>query len=105
MEKITITGTKTLYIKECNRIEALKLELLKIGSVLREIDGNSFEIIGSKMTKSLEKIVFSTYNDHRMAMCLAPLAVYGELIINQREVVGKSFPNFWQELEKFGISG
>ena len=103
VEKITIIGTKTLYIKECNRVEAMKNELLKVGSVLTEIDGNSIEIEGSRMKVQKDKTVFTAYGDHRMAMCLAPLAVYSDLIIDEKEVVEKSFPNFWKELEKVGI--
>ncbi len=105
VEKITIIGTKTLYIKESNRVEALKNELIKMGSVLTEIDGNSFEISGSKMIKPQEKIVFSTYNDHRIAMCLAPLAIFDNIKLEDKKVVEKSFPTFWKELAKVGISG
>ena len=101
--KTTIAGTKTLYIKECNRVEALKVELLKIGSVLNELDGNSFEILGSKITRRVGEVAFSTYNDHRMAMSLAPLAVYGKVTLDHKKVVEKSFPTFWSELEKAGI--
>ncbi|MFT6166869.1 MAG: 3-phosphoshikimate 1-carboxyvinyltransferase [Vicingaceae bacterium] len=103
LKKITIVGTKTLYIKECNRVEALKVELLKIGSVLNELDGNSFEILGSKMTGQVREVAFSTYNDHRMAMSLAPLAVYGKVTLDHKKVVEKSFPTFWIALEKAGI--
>ena len=71
--------------------------------MLTEIDGNSFEIEGSRMKVQKDKTVFTAYGDHRMAMCLAPLAVYSDLIIDEKEVVEKSFPNFWKELEKVGI--
>lgn len=104
VERIIITGTKTLYIKECNRVEALKVELKKIGVVLNELDGNSFEIIGKRITNITDKLSFSTYHDHRMAMCLAPLAVLGNVEVDNKEVVAKSFPNYWKELNKFGIS-
>jgi len=104
VDKITIIGTKTLYIKECNRVEALKMELLKIGAVLREIGGNSFEIVGQKITQTENTISFSTYNDHRIAMCFAPFAVVANIEMDNKNVVAKSFPNFWDELKKFGIT-
>jgi 3-phosphoshikimate 1-carboxyvinyltransferase len=104
LDKITIIGTKTLYIKESNRVEALRNELLKVGALLNELNGNSLEIISSRLMLTNAPITFSTYNDHRMAMCLAPLAIYTKVQLDQKMVVEKSFPNFWIELEKFGIS-
>jgi 3-phosphoshikimate 1-carboxyvinyltransferase len=46
---------------------------------------------------------FDTYQDHRMAMALAPLAMYGKVIINDSSVVSKSYPDFWSDLAKLGI--
>jgi len=46
----------------------------------------------------------STYNDHRMAMAFAPLALKKPLIIEDANVVSKSYPDFWQDIEKIGIS-
>ena len=101
--KVTISGTKTLYIKECNRVEALKTELAKVGAVLTELNGNSFEIHGKRSQPNEQRIQFSTYNDHRIVMCLAPLSVVGKIVLENEHVVSKSFPNYWKELEKFGI--
>lgn len=104
--KITIKGTKTLYIKECNRVEALKIELKKVGAELIELDGNSFEINAvSKELKLSKELSFETYNDHRMAMALAPLAfLFNSVIIEKPEVVEKSFPSYWLEIAKVGIN-
>lgn len=104
VEKITVTGSQTLYIKECNRVEALQLELAKIGSDLEEIDRNSFQVFCKKINPENISVSFSTYDDHRMAMCLAPLAQFANLEMDQMDVVAKSFPKFWLELEKFGIT-
>ena len=46
-----------------------------------------------------------TYKDHRMAMALAPLAIiFGELELESPEVVNKSFPNYWEEIQKLGFT-
>lgn len=102
MEKCTIHGVDTLRIKESDRVLALQNELAKIGAELKIIDASCIEIVGSK--KLPETANFEVYNDHRMAMCLAPLAVSMEKIqIQTIEVVKKSFPNFWNELRKIGF--
>ncbi|MGB1971528.1 MAG: 3-phosphoshikimate 1-carboxyvinyltransferase, partial [Flavobacteriaceae bacterium] len=44
-----------------------------------------------------------TYHDHRMAMAFAPLALKIPLTINDSEVVSKSYPSFWQDMEKAGF--
>jgi 3-phosphoshikimate 1-carboxyvinyltransferase len=49
-------------------------------------------------------VKIDTYQDHRMAMAFAPLALKTSLIINEAEVVSKSFPSFWEDLESLGIS-
>lgn len=100
--ELIIDGIKTLRIKECNRIKALSNELQKIGAQLIEVTNDQIMI---KKTDGLpDKVEFNTYNDHRMAMCLAPLAfVIDEVKIENIKVVKKSFPNYWLELEKCGI--
>ena len=102
--KISITGTKTLYIKECNRVEALKTELAKLGVELNEVDGNCFEIRQSDKTMENEKVLsFLSYDDHRIAMSLAPLALRYKIEIDSLHVVVKSFPTYWVEINKVGI--
>lgn len=102
IQKTTIKGVSTLRIKECDRVNALKNELSKLGASLEEIEEDSIVILKRKGGAKVP--VFETYNDHRMAMCLAPLAlVYDSIQIDSLEVVKKSFPNFWKELEKVGL--
>jgi 3-phosphoshikimate 1-carboxyvinyltransferase len=92
------TGLRTLKHKETNRLFALQQELKKIGAQI-EIDDDSLiikDVIPSSPTSE-----FNTYGDHRMAMCLAPLScIYPKIIINAPDVVSKSFPGFWNEVEK-----
>lgn len=96
-------GLSSLKLKETDRIEAMKMEMTKLGYVLH--DSNDSEIIWDGERCEAEKsIVIDTYKDHRMAMAFAPLSVkLGELTINNPEVVSKSYPNFWNELRNVGF--
>lgn len=99
-----IKGVQTLRIKESDRVSALKNELDKIGVKVKELGKDRIQIIPKMEININLRPTFSTYNDHRMAMCLAPLAVlFNELEIENPKVVGKSFPHFWEELEKCGV--
>jgi len=99
-----IKGVQTLRIKESDRVSALKNELDKIGVKVKELGKDRIQIIPKKEIDINLKPAFSTYNDHRMAMCLAPLAViFNEIEIENPKVVSKSFPHFWEELEKCGV--
>lgn len=96
------TGLASLKIKETDRIEALKVELRKVGYVVE--DRNDSELIwnGERCEPSFAPI--DTYEDHRMAMAFAPLAIkFGKIEINNPEVVSKSYPNFWEDLQKAGF--
>lgn len=95
-----ITGTKTLYKKESNRVKALKNELNKIGVKVKELSENELEIIPPpKLVLTHPKI--NTYNDHRIAMAFAPLKIlFPTLEIENPSTVNKSFPNFWNEFNK-----
>ena len=98
-----MTGLSTLRIKETDRIEALRAELLKLGYVI-DIEGN--EAIGwhGKKVSVTTRPAISTYNDHRMAMAFAPAAIkHPGLIIRDAEVVTKSYPQFWQQLAQAGF--
>ena len=98
------TGLSTLKIKETDRIEALKKEVRKLGYVLR--DRNDSELLwdGERCEPSLEAGI-DTYEDHRMALAFAPLALkVPGLKINHPEVVTKSYPRFWEDLEIAGFS-
>ncbi|MBT0606652.1 3-phosphoshikimate 1-carboxyvinyltransferase [Aequorivita echinoideorum] len=96
----SLSGLKTLKIKETDRLVALQNELQKLGAVVK-IDDETLFLESSK--KIVAGIAIETYNDHRMAMAFAPLAVKTELIINNAEVVSKSYPDFWKDLAKTGI--
>jgi len=98
----TFTGLETLKIKETDRIKALQNELAKIGVKLIE-KGQVYKLDCSE--KHLpERIFVNTYDDHRMAMAFAPLALLiNEVEIEDAQVVEKSYPAFWKDLEKVGI--
>ena len=98
----TFTGLETLKIKETDRIKALQNELAKIGVKLIE-KGQVYKLDCSKKHIP-EKVFINTYDDHRMAMAFAPLAlIIPELEIENAEVVEKSYPAFWTDLEKVGF--
>ncbi|MEL6254827.1 MAG: 3-phosphoshikimate 1-carboxyvinyltransferase [Bacteroidota bacterium] len=97
---IRMTGLHTLRIKETDRIDAICNELAKFG-VEVQVDGNICTIDGT-----IEKgsSIIKTYDDHRMAMAFAPLLfTQNSLMINDPEVVQKSYPEFWQHLKLAGI--
>jgi 3-phosphoshikimate 1-carboxyvinyltransferase len=95
-----LTGLQTLKIKETDRLEALQNELSKLGAII-SISNDSLKIESSKSINSNQKI--ATYNDHRMAMAFAPLALKTTLNIENAAVVSKSYPNFWNDLEHIGF--
>lgn len=96
------TGLATLRIKETNRIDALKTEMRKLGFILQDKNGNELLWNGERCTPTFEAI--DTYEDHRMAMAFAPAAIkYPELRINNPQVVSKSYPHFWDDLQRVGF--
>ena len=95
-----LKGLHTLKIKETDRLEALKAELGKLGARV-EITSDSLRLKAS--TEIKENICIKTYNDHRMAMAFAPLALRVPLRIADAEVVSKSYPKFWEDLQHLGI--
>jgi len=100
--KAELKGLRSLKIKECDRLIALETELNKIGCKAVVINNNTLQIPASKITT--EKIIH-TYNDHRMAMSFAPLAIInGAIPIDNIDVVKKSYPDFWKDLQKSGFS-
>ena len=97
------TGLASLRIKETDRIEALKKEMRKLGYVISDGDGSELIWDGTRCTPDAD-IIIDTYEDHRMAMSLAPACmVTGRLEMNDPQVVSKSYPRFWQELKGFHI--
>jgi 3-phosphoshikimate 1-carboxyvinyltransferase len=95
-----LTGLHTLKIKETDRLEALKTELLKLGATV-SVTNDSLSL--KPALKINEKVAIATYQDHRMAMAFAPLALKTSIIINEAEVVSKSFPTFWEDLKSIGF--
>lgn len=98
--KTKLTGLHTLKIKETDRLAALQSELQKFG-VETKITDDSFEILS--FSQGLKNPVIETYNDHRMAMCFAPWALREKISIADPMVVTKSYPNFYEDLEKVGF--
>jgi 3-phosphoshikimate 1-carboxyvinyltransferase len=96
-----LTGLHTLKIKETDRLEALKKELTKLGAKISVTD-ESLTLETSNSIK--ENVTIATYQDHRMAMAFAPLALKVPIKINEAEVVSKSYPDFWEDLKKVGFS-
>ena len=95
------TGLESLRIKETDRIAALQNELRKIGADLIEDDPEHWRLIPS--TSLPESASFLTYKDHRMAMAFAPLATQMDVEIQDRAVVRKSYPNFWNDMSGVGF--
>lgn len=96
-------GLSTLKLKETDRLLALQQELKKMGiSVLLKND-SSIQMDATAINKNIQTI--ATYNDHRMAMSFAPLALKTDaIIIQNQEVVKKSYPDFWTDLVKLGFT-
>lgn len=92
-----ITGLATLKIKETDRLTALKNELFKIGCIA-EITEDS--ISSQKFFEPHDHISIETYDDHRMAMSFAPFCLVKEIHIENAEVVGKSYPEFWSDFQQ-----
>lgn len=99
------TGLQSLKIKETDRIEALKTELAKLGYEIE--DRNDSELLWDGKQKRpilSDEIAISTYEDHRMAMAFAPVALRrGSIIINNPQVVTKSYPRYWEDLKLVGF--
>ena len=76
------TGLRNLIHKESDRVAAMTTELSRVG------------------TRRATSLQFDSHDDHRIAMALAPLAMkIGAIEINNADVVSKSYPNFWQEVD------
>ena len=93
-------GLHTLKIKETDRLVALKTELEKLGGEVIITDA-TLHLKSTNVIKS--NISIATYNDHRMAMAFAPLGLKTTIIIENADVVSKSYPQFWEDLEAIGF--
>ncbi|REE80648.1 3-phosphoshikimate 1-carboxyvinyltransferase [Lutibacter oceani] len=92
-----LTGLHTLKIKETDRLVALKNEIEKLGGEVF-ITNETLHLKSSKKIK--ENVSIATYDDHRMAMAFAPLALKTSIIIEEANVVSKSYPTFWEDFKK-----
>ena len=105
-------GLQTLKIKETDRIKALKTEMAKLGYNITEKNGSELSWDGTKtaisshpspLSTHLSPLAIDTYDDHRMALSFAPLALQQPIAINNPQVVTKSYPQFWDDLRQAGF--
>jgi 3-phosphoshikimate 1-carboxyvinyltransferase len=101
-----LTGLHTLKIKETDRLEALKTELSKLGASVSVTNDSLTLQSYSPLLEGCPNggVAIKTYQDHRMAMAFAPLALKTDIIIEEAEVVSKSYPAFWIDLKSIGFS-
>ena len=100
-----MTGVRTLRLKESDRIEALRQELLKLGYVLKIEGEDAISWYGERVAVTTQPPVIDTHGDHRMAMAFAPAAVrFPGLIISDADVVSKSYPAYWRHLTLCGYT-
>ncbi|WP_116127606.1 3-phosphoshikimate 1-carboxyvinyltransferase [Lewinella sp. IMCC34183] len=105
------SGLQTLFIKETDRVKAMKTELGKVGVSLYKIPPHMTGKTGIRYFAQEGQAdfaggtpTFATYHDHRMAMALAPLALLHPVAIENPEVVEKSYPDFYRDLAGLGFT-
>jgi 3-phosphoshikimate 1-carboxyvinyltransferase len=96
-----LSGLHTLKIKETDRLVALQKELEKLGAKVSITDKSLHLEQGVVIN---ENVSIDTYDDHRMAMAFAPLCLKVPIVINNAEVVTKSYTDFWKDFESVLIS-
>ena len=97
------SGLQSLKIKETDRMAALITEMRKLGYILHETDGSVLSWEGERCTSD-EHPAIDTYDDHRMAMAFAPTCLaLPEILINNPQVVSKSYPRYWEDLRQAGF--
>lgn len=102
-KNLAFTGLETLKIKETDRVLALQNELAKLGVTLTE--NNLIYTLNCDGLHFPERVSFKTYEDHRMAMAFAPLSLLiKEVVLEEMDVVEKSYPAFWKDLQKAGFT-
>ena len=94
-------GLESLQYKECNREQALSAHLQKVGVGMRKDDKIWF--VDASGFKLKPDTLFETYKDHRMAMCVAPLAMLEPVRVEEEQWVRKSYPHFWDDLKSVGF--
>jgi len=95
---LLLTGIESLKVKETDRISALQIEIKKMGTKLDVVEENHSYFLMPQLPRFLPKII-NTYDDHRMAMAFAPLACMMNILIEDPDVVVKSYPSFWEHFE------
>ena len=95
-----LTGLHTLPIKETDRLAAMKKELEKLGA---KVSLTSESLMLEPCKDLIKDCAIDTYNDHRMAMAFAPIALKTDVFINDAEVVSKSYPDFWNDIKTVGF--
>lgn len=102
----TFTGIESLKIKETDRVLAIQTELRKFGGNMVEVETNArYEIHSATKLTDSETVTIDTYDDHRMAMAFAPIAMLRPVSIDEPGVVAKSYPSFWDDFAKVaGVS-
>ncbi|MDE6286561.1 MAG: 3-phosphoshikimate 1-carboxyvinyltransferase, partial [Muribaculaceae bacterium] len=97
-----LSGAGALRNKECDRLQALVEELVKVG-VVAEVNRDTLQWDGRRVPVT-EMPEFDAHGDHRMAMALAPVAVFAPVItIDGAECVAKSYPGYWDDLRAAGF--
>ena len=97
-------GLQTLKIKETDRVEAMSTEMAKFGVRFEALSKAFWKLTFEENFKPLFEPRIATYEDHRMAMAIAPLCLkFGTLVIEEPDVVTKSYPKFWDDLESLGF--
>jgi len=99
----TFTGLESLYIKETDRVAALRAELAKINAKIVEPKQGVW-VLEPGQVDGIKHIEIETYHDHRMAMGLAPLATMMDVTIKSPDVVNKSYPGYWEDVRSIGFS-
>ena len=99
------SGLETLKIKETDRINALIVELGKLGANVYEPNQGELAWDGDLDEAKFNSVAeIDTYHDHRMALAFAPVALVNSCIkINDPMVITKSYPGYWDDLRKSGL--
>jgi 3-phosphoshikimate 1-carboxyvinyltransferase len=101
--KFNFTGLQSLRIKETDRLEALRIELQKLGHIIEIHNNDTLRYLGQTCPPKPDPII-STYHDHRMAMAFAPACLRtGAILIDSPQVVTKSYPTYWKNLSESGF--
>lgn len=102
--KATFTGLDNLQYKESNRTASLARELAKLGVEFVKVNESTWQLHpGQLQTADGQSPQLNVYADHRLAMAFAPLALkFGAVHIDDPSCVEKSYPSYWEQLERTG---